>query len=99
MSTKTLLQLVALALACLAVAVITACGGSSKGGSAGASAHAAASSALANPTVSADLTDAESRLSANLSKEIAKTPLHPVKAVEAAVHDTWPAGDAAAIES
>lgn len=65
---------------------------------AASSARAAASSAMANPTVSADLTRLENELLANFQKEIKATPEHPVKAVQAAVHDTFPAGDTTKIE-
>lgn len=91
--------------AALAAAVLTvtlaACGSSHSSGQPSAdasSARAAASSALANPTVSADLTRLENELLTNFQTEIKKTPAHPFRAAQAAVHDTFPAGDTAKIE-
>ena len=67
-------------------------------GAAASSAEARASSIAANPTVSADTQAAEALLLANYQKEIKATPAHPFKAAQAAIHDTFPAGDTARIE-
>lgn len=62
------------------------------------SAASAGRSVLAQPTVSADITALENTLLANFAKELKAAPAHPLMAVHAAVRDTFPAGDTAAIE-
>lgn len=88
--------------AALALTLLAACGSSHSGGqtaaAAASSARARESSAMANPTVQRDMTKLENELLASFQKEIKATPAHPFKAAQAAVHDTFPAGDTAKVE-
>jgi hypothetical protein len=77
---------------------LAACGSSSHSSQAGAaasSARAAASSELANPTVSADMAQLESRLLAAYQKNF--SPIHPITSMETAIHVVFPSGDSKAI--
>lgn len=83
------IRYIPLAAAVIAVAALAGCG--TQHPAASASAHAAASSAMANPAVSADVTQLENELLANLKGLY--DPAHPVKSLDAAVKATFPQGD------
>jgi hypothetical protein len=98
MSSKTLARVVSFAVLAIVLALVAGACSSSKSSDVQAGkarASAAASAAATDPQVTA----AENLLLANYQKEIKATPAHPVKAAQRALHDTFPAGDTAKIES
>ncbi len=82
-----------LAVPLLACTALAACSTSSQSGQGAA----AASSVLANPTVSADVAQAEALLTANFKKDFSAA--HPYASIKQAVQDTFPQGDLAKIEN
>lgn len=69
--------------------------GSHHAGPAASSGRAVASSALANPTVSADISQLENELLTAWQSKF--TPVHPIKSSEAAIMVVFPSGDVKAI--
>lgn len=82
-------------LACWTAAALIAAGCGSGPGKARAAAEA--SSMLANPVYSAQASNLENQLLANLQAEFKARPGHPYADGKAAIKDTFPAGDASAI--